>query len=397
MATKDPKEEIKGVEGWLSFFIFTLIVSCVINFIMGIIDVSSIFEDKTLPLTYLYGLAFLDFLYIGGLIGFAIYTIYSFVKLKPNAVFLGKMYLILIFLTNFIGVIFSGVTGEPLANETSFLDSSSMIFRSLIFSVIWFLYLTYSKRVNNTYPKEKRKSYVIDKVFFFCILAIPLVIYLLAFVGTTYETSLNSTMEASCAYPKMMIGDECCAPNTDFGIPMCNDEAAKLNQQLNNAVENKILTTEKTENIMGKFDLVIPPDYYAIRNAKAGYFDIPIMLISYDEYGNSLMIRVMYSESSNYGETIQDFYYDFKKGLDQSAPQALTTEPKFFENEKNSFEIAIFNMTANIGGIETFSAQALIKSDNDVLIVSYLSDNEDLFDYYYYEFENMVWSSDRVG
>ena len=344
----------------------------------------------------MYGLTFLDILYFGGIIGFAIYLIYSLVKLKPNAVSLGKMYLILIFLSNLIGVIFSGITGEPLASENSFLDSSQMIFRSLIFSVIWFLYLKYSKRVNNTYPQEKRKTYAIDKVFFFSILAIPLVIYLLAFVGTTYETSLNSTIQASCEYPKMMIGNECCVPNTDFGIPMCNDEAAKMNQQLNHAVENKILTIEKTENIMGKFNLVIPPDYYAIRDAKAGYFDIPIMLISYDEYGNSLMIIVMYSESSNYGETIHDFYYDFKKGLDQSAPQALTTEPQFFENEKNGFEIAIFNMTANIGGIETFSSQALIKSDNKVLIISYLSDNEELFDYYYYEFENMVWSSDRI-
>jgi len=129
-----------------------------------------------------------------------------------------------------------------------------------------------------------------------------------------------------------------------------------MNQQLNYAIENDILTTEKTENIMGKFSLAIPPNYYAIKNSKAGFYDIPLFLISYDEYGNALMIRVMYSESSNYGETIHDFYYEFKKGLDQSALQALTTEPQFYENEKNGFEIAVFNMTANIGGIETFSS-----------------------------------------
>ena len=46
------------------------------------------------------------------------------VKLKPNAISLGKMYLILIFLSNLIGVIFSGVIGEPLASETSFLTCS---------------------------------------------------------------------------------------------------------------------------------------------------------------------------------------------------------------------------------------------------------------------------------
>ncbi len=397
MATQEHKEEIRGVGGWLSFFIFGLIVSCVITLIAGISYIPAIFENKVLSLAYLYGLTFLEILYYGGMIGFAIYLIYSLVKLKPNAVSLGKMYLILIFLTNLIGVIFSGTTGEPLASENPFLDSSSMVFRSLVFSLIWFLYLTNSKRVNNTYPQEKRKTYAIDKVFFFSILAIPFAIYLLIFVGITHETLLSSTNQASCEYPHMRIGDECCVPNTYFGIPMCNDEAAKMHQQLNHAVGNKILTTEKTENIMGKFSLMVPPDYYAIRNSKAGYYDIPLFLISYDEFGNAIMIRVIYSESSNHGETINDFYYDFKKGLDQSAPQTLTTEPQFFENEKNGFEIAIFNMTANISGIETFNAQALIKSNNEFLIVNYLSDNEDLFDHYYYEFENLVWSSDKVN
>jgi len=237
--------------------------------------------------------------------------------------------------------------------------------------------------------KRESKEYKSTRNELILSIVIPLIIFIALFGFDFYKS-------ASCQYPKMLIGEECCIPNTDFGIPMCNDEAAKMNQQLNYAIENDILTTEKTENIMSKFSLTIPPNYYAIRNSKAGYYDIPLFLISYDELGNALMIRVMYSESSNYGETIHDFYYEFKKGLDQSAPQALTTEPQFYENEKNGFEIVVFNMTANIGGIETFSSQALIKSDSEVLIISYLSDNKDLLDYYYYEFENMIWSSDRI-
>ena len=197
--------------------------------------------------------------------------------------------------------------------------------------------------------KKESKEYKSARNELVLSIVIPLVIFIALFGFDFFQ-------KASCEYPKMMIGDECCVPNTDFGIPICNDEAAKMNQQLNYAIENDILTTEKTENIMGKFSLAIPPNYYAIKNSKAGFYDIPLFLISYDEYGNALMIRVMYSESSNYGETIHDFYYEFKKGLDQSALQALTTEPQFYENEKNGFEIAVFNMTANIGGIETFSS-----------------------------------------
>lgn len=267
------------------------------------------------------------------------------------------------------------------------LGENSILFLGFFADVIsLILRFTNVKKHSKTSSKEYKSA----RNELILSIVIPVIIFIALFGFDFYKS-------ASCQYPKMLIGDECCAPNTDFGIPMCNDEAAKMNQQLNYAVENDVLTSEKQENIMGKFTLLVPPDYYAIRNSKAGYYDIPLFLISYDENGNALMIRVMYSESSNYGDTIHDFYYDFKKVLDQSAPQAVITEPQFFENEENGFEIAIFNMTANIGGIETFSSQALIKSDNDVLIISYLSDNEDFLDYYYYEFKNMVWSSDIVS
>jgi len=293
-----------------------------------------------------------------------------------------------------IGLFFAGIflailfllMLNPSASPESLGENSILFlgfFADVISLILRFFHIKKHSKTSSKEYKSARNELILSIV-------IPIIIFMALFGFDFYKS-------ASCQYPKMLIGEECCVPNTDFGIPMCNDEAAKMNQQLNHAVENDILTTEKAENIMDKFSLMVPPDYYAIRNSKAGYFDIPLFLISYDESGSALMIRVMYSESSNYGETINDFYYDFKKGLDQSAPQALTTEPQFFENEKNGFEIAIFNMTADIGGIETFSAQALIKSGTDVLIVSYLSDNEDLFDYYYYEFENLVWSSDRVG
>jgi hypothetical protein len=265
---------------------------------------------------------------------------------------------------------------NPSASPESLGENSILFlgfFADVISLILRFFHIKKHSKTSSKEYKSARNELILSII-------IPVIIFIALFGFDFYKS-------ASCQYPKMLIGDECCVPNTDFGIPMCNDEAKK-NQQLNHAIENDILTTEKTENIMGKFSLMVPPDYYAIRNSKAGYYDIPLFLISYDEYGNAIMIRVMYSESSNYGETIYDFYYDFKKGLDQSTPQAVTTEPQFFENEENGFEIAIFNMTANIGGIETFSSQALIKSDNEVLIVSYLSDNE---------VENMVWSADRIG
>ena len=113
---------------------------------------------------------------------------------------------------------------------------------------------------------------------------------------------------------------------------------------------------------MSRFTLLIPENYYAIRNVKAGYFDIPLFLISYGENGEALMFRIMYSESSNYGGSIEEFYDGFKDGLEKSAPNAQYTEPEFLQNNKNGFEVALFNMTANVAGTTTFSSQALTKS-----------------------------------
>ena len=144
----------------------------ILNFIIGIEDISSVVSDTEVLASTKLWLVPLDALLFIGLIGFTIYTIFSLIKLRPNAVSLAKMYLILTFLTNLMGMIFSGVTGElQLLDVMAMFELLAELLAMVIAGVIWFLYLTYSKRVNNTYPKEKRESYAIDKVFFFSILA----------------------------------------------------------------------------------------------------------------------------------------------------------------------------------------------------------------------------------
>ena len=192
MTTKESKEEIRGVGGWLSFFIFTLCMSIILNFIIGIEDISSVVSDTEVLASTKLWLVPLDALLFIGLIGFTIYTIFSLIKLRPNAVSLAKMLLILTFTTNLLLVVFTSISGEEIP-ESAFIDSASLIFRSLIFSVIWFWYLSVSKRVKNTYPLQTRKTYTIDKILFFGILAIPVVIYFLGFVGLASESS--TTME----------------------------------------------------------------------------------------------------------------------------------------------------------------------------------------------------------
>lgn len=266
------------------------------------------------------------------------------------------------------------------------IGENSIIFLGLFADIISLILRFFRAKKHH---KKESKDYKSARNELILSIVIPLVVFIALFGFDFFK-------KASCGYPKMMIGGECCVPNTDFGIPVCLSEAQKMNEQLNNAVENNILTKEQKERIMNKFNILIPEKYYAIRDIKAGYFDIPLFLISYGENGEAMMIRIMYSESSNYGDSIHEFYDGFKEGLDKSAPDAKYSEPAFFQNDKNNFEIAIFNMTANIAGITTYSSQAIIKSGKEILIISYLSESKELFEYYYYEFENMVWSADGV-
>jgi len=171
------RKKLKGIGGWLDFFLFGLSVSLILTLITGFVDLSSVIPLNIISITIL------DILYYMSFIGLGIYTIYSLVKLKKNAVSLAKMYVSLTVLTNLMAVLISAFMGVPLASETSFFNSSQTIFRSLIFGIVWFLYFIYSKRINNTYPIKERKTYTIDKILFFFILAVPIVIYSLVFFG----------------------------------------------------------------------------------------------------------------------------------------------------------------------------------------------------------------------
>ena len=92
--TPTEEDELVGIGGWLKFFIISLFFSIVLNAVLVVLEVISFLEDPTLPGAYVYVLTVLDLIYYGSIIGFLIYTTYSFVKYKMNSVSLGKMFLI---------------------------------------------------------------------------------------------------------------------------------------------------------------------------------------------------------------------------------------------------------------------------------------------------------------
>jgi hypothetical protein len=193
---KSDKEELYGVEGWLAFFVFALIVSSILNIISSITEIASIGE-LGLNMSDVIWITILVCIYWMGLIGLGIYAIYLILKLKNNAVMVAKFYLIIVFLSNVLNIIISLIFSQPISSDTGFMNDTSMIIRSVVFSIVWFLYLTYSQRIKNTYPKKKRETKTIDKLIFMIVLAIIIIMNIFPFLINDSDTN-NTDAEQEC-------------------------------------------------------------------------------------------------------------------------------------------------------------------------------------------------------
>lgn len=261
---------------------------------------------------------------------------------------------------------------------------------------------------------SKNKSKFSSKWYFWVLMVVGgilfaiIIIALLVGMGSTSTTSIDTqstntqvtntplidTLPANsstCESPKEIIGEiDCCIPNTDYGVTVCSEEAEKMKIQVNYALDNNITTTKQTEEFLGKFNLMVPEGYVAIRNTKVGLFDYPLILMGYDESGNRIMITAFYSEGMEYTGSIEEAYSEIKIGLEESSPNSTFTEPEFLENKERGTETAIVNSPATVNDQNIFASIAFIKSGNKLLSIRYNAESKELFDYYHSEFEEMV-------
>lgn len=173
----DPNQNI---EGWLVFFLFSIGLGGLLSALIPIFtyNVSEYDGSHLLALT--------DVMLGVMLLALSCYTIFSFTKRKPNAVFLGKMYVITVFVTNVISLL----GGEF---EATGLGSLAQIIRGLIWGIIWYLYLTFSTQVNEIIPKSYRKVLNRD---YYIIAAFVIVPLLFLGLGIGELTRNNQNREA---------------------------------------------------------------------------------------------------------------------------------------------------------------------------------------------------------
>jgi hypothetical protein len=168
--TPELLKQTTEIHGWLVFFLFAMTLG-------GII--SAIFPIVTLDIAEYAGswsLAFSDIILGLMLLGVAIYADIAFCKRLPNAVFIAKIYVLLIFITNVLFLI-----GGDFENTG--LNTASQALKGVIWGVVWFLYLCFSDQVKTIIPKEYRKVTSKDYILLASIVIIPIFFIAIALGG----------------------------------------------------------------------------------------------------------------------------------------------------------------------------------------------------------------------
>ena len=163
------------IHGWLSFFFFAIILGGLISAIYPIATYNAA------DYGYNGWLGAVDVFTGLSMFGIAVYTVYAFTHRKPNAVFYGRFYVILVFVTNIISLI-GGVEENGLQNTTQ-------VVRGIVWGIIWFMYLLFSNQVQEVIPKSFRKVSGIDWGVIIALVGIPFACF---FIGLS---QLNGMVE----------------------------------------------------------------------------------------------------------------------------------------------------------------------------------------------------------
>ena len=144
------KTEISGFLWWYLYIFVSL--GALATIIMAIVSLSS-FEPSIWMLDLADAISSFTFAGIG------IYTIYAFNKRLPNAVALAKIHLVLLVVMN----VFALLVG---ATESTGLNTASRLVGSVIWAIIFFIYMFTSDQVNTIIPKGSRYLFKGDKIVF---------------------------------------------------------------------------------------------------------------------------------------------------------------------------------------------------------------------------------------
>lgn len=116
------------------------------------------------------------------------YVIFALIKRKKNAVFFAKAYIVMVFVTNSIALL------GNFTDESNYMTSMSRTIFSLVWGIIWFLYLTFSEQLLSRFPKSMRKVEPKDWLLALSMLYVPLFFFAIFWIsGDNTKITLRET------------------------------------------------------------------------------------------------------------------------------------------------------------------------------------------------------------
>lgn len=176
--TDQPSKE--GIHGWLSFFlIFFVGIGSVLSLISTFIEFKSGEDFLYSSFDVLFSLVYL---------ATGIFTIYAFHKRDTDAVFLAKTFVLCCFASNLISLSFNDIS--ELGGERGI----ARMVRSLVWCLIWFIFLFTSKQVKSLIPKAYRRTKTRDWVLIGILVLMPV-----ALIGYAVGSEINDRRELETA------------------------------------------------------------------------------------------------------------------------------------------------------------------------------------------------------
>ena len=174
------------IHGWLSFLLFMLVTHGITSVLISFLPDNQDYVESDMYYENFYWFIG-DVLSALILCALSFYTLYSFCKRRPNAVFLAKTYLIACFAINI-------VLSVAVDYGNSGIGSLSNIIGSLIGNAIWFLYLCFSPQVRTVIPPSYRKQTRLDYGIIAALIATPLMFIALG-IGEAQDNLYRSEQE----------------------------------------------------------------------------------------------------------------------------------------------------------------------------------------------------------
>jgi len=142
-----------GVKGWLLLLCLILIL---VNPVASINNIYSSFKISSTFFELYPGLKLItviDGILSIGIVYFSVYAGISLWRVRPNAIAIGKAFLLTFMSYAVVANILPFLAGLPAnANEAMIAQAFIGVLRSAIFAFIWYMYLEKSKRVHSTFP-----------------------------------------------------------------------------------------------------------------------------------------------------------------------------------------------------------------------------------------------------